>query len=93
MSMNIAVMGAGAVGCYYGGMLARSGHGVTLIGREQHVQAVRRDGLLLDTQSFREHVPMQASTDASAVQGALAWAAARATDIATASPPPALAWR
>ena len=68
--MKIAVMGAGAVGCYYGGMLARAGHAVTLIGRPQHVEAVRRDGLLLDTQSFKTHVPMQASTDASAVQGA-----------------------
>jgi 2-dehydropantoate 2-reductase len=68
--MKVAVMGAGAVGCYYGGMLARAGHEVTLIGREQHMQAVRRDGLLLDTQSFREHVPLQASTEASAVHGA-----------------------
>jgi 2-dehydropantoate 2-reductase len=68
--MRIAVMGAGAVGCYYGGMLARAGHAVTLIGRPQHVDAVRRDGLLLDTPSFQAHVPMEASTDPSAVQGA-----------------------
>ena len=68
--MKIAVMGAGAVGCYYGGMLARAGHAVTLIGRAQHVGAVRSAGLLLDTQSFREHVPMQASADANAAQGA-----------------------
>ena len=31
--MRIAVMGAGAVGCYYGGMLSRAGHQVMLIGR------------------------------------------------------------
>ncbi len=31
--MHIAVMGAGAVGCYYGGLLARAGHTVTLIAR------------------------------------------------------------
>ena len=68
--MNIAVMGAGAVGCYYGGMLARAGHAVVLIGRPQHVEAVRRDGLFLDTQSFQAHVPMQASADASGVLGA-----------------------
>ena len=68
--MKIAVMGAGAVGCYYGGMLARAGHEVLLIGRPQHVQAVRQAGLLLDTLSFREHVPMQASTEASAVADA-----------------------
>ena len=68
--MKIAVMGAGAVGCYYGGMLARAGHAVTLIGRPQHVDAVSRHGLFLDTQSFQAHVPMQASIDASAVDGA-----------------------
>jgi 2-dehydropantoate 2-reductase len=68
--MRIAVMGAGAVGCYYGGMLARAGHEVTLIGRPQHVDAVRRDGLLLETKEFREHVPMRASATADAVRGA-----------------------
>ena len=68
--MKIAVMGAGAVGCYYGGMLARGGHEVVLIGRPQHVAAIRRDGLLLDTQSFREHVRLQAVTDASGIEGA-----------------------
>ncbi|MBK1681790.1 ketopantoate reductase family protein [Rhodocyclus tenuis] len=68
--MKIAVMGAGAVGCYYGGMLARAGHEVVLIGRAQHVEAVLRNGLLLETQSFTAHVPMQASIDASAVAGA-----------------------
>ena len=68
--MKIAVMGAGAVGCYYGGMLARAGHAVVLIGRPQHVEAVRRDGLFMETQSFRAHVPMQASVDAGSVKGA-----------------------
>jgi 2-dehydropantoate 2-reductase len=68
--MKIAVMGAGAVGCYYGGMLARAGHSVVLIGRPQHVEAVQREGLLLDTLSFREHVPMEASTEVDAVKDA-----------------------
>jgi 2-dehydropantoate 2-reductase len=63
-------MGAGAVGCYYGGMLARGGHAVTLIGRAVHVEAVRRDGLFMDTQSFQAPVALEASTDASAVRGA-----------------------
>ena len=70
MMKSIAVMGAGAVGCYYGGMLARAGHSVSLIGRALHVEAVQREGLLLDTASFKESVPMFASTDARAAQGA-----------------------
>ncbi len=68
--MKFAVMGAGAVGCYYGGMLARAGHEVMLIARPQHVQAVQQHGLLLDTQTFTEHVALQASSDPAAVRGA-----------------------
>jgi len=68
--MKIAVMGAGAVGCYYGGMLARAGHEVTLIARAHHAQAVSANGLLLETQAFSQRVRMAASTDASAVRGA-----------------------
>lgn len=68
--MKVAVMGAGAVGCYYGGMLARAGHEVVLIARPQHVQAVEARGLRLETQSFDEQVRVSASIDASAVQGA-----------------------
>jgi 2-dehydropantoate 2-reductase len=63
-------MGAGAVGCYYGAMLARAGHDVTLIGRAQHVQAVKSAGLRLETKAFDEPVRLQASTEADAVRGA-----------------------
>ncbi|WP_250529486.1 ketopantoate reductase family protein [Caballeronia sp. ATUFL_F1_KS4A] len=68
--MKVAVMGAGAVGCYYGGMLARASHEVVLIARPTHVEAIERDGLRLDTQHFDERVHVAASTDASAVKGA-----------------------
>ena len=84
--MKIAVMGAGAVGCYYGGMLARAGHDVVLIGRQMHVDAVRRAGLFLDTQSFQMQVPMRASTDASGVQGSqLVLCCVKSTDSANAA--------
>jgi 2-dehydropantoate 2-reductase len=63
-------MGAGAVGCYYGGMLARAGHEVTLIGRERHVQAIQRAGLRFETKAHDEHVRLQASTEPQAVRGA-----------------------
>jgi 2-dehydropantoate 2-reductase len=68
--MKIAVMGAGAVGCYYGGMLARAGHDVVLVGRPQHVEAVRHQGLRLQTQTFDQRIRVSASTEGSAVQGA-----------------------
>jgi 2-dehydropantoate 2-reductase len=63
-------MGAGAVGCYYGAMLARAGHAVVLIGRPSHVEAVRAHGLRLQTQAFDEQVKLEASTEANAVRGA-----------------------
>jgi len=68
--MKLAVLGAGAVGCYYGGMLARGGHEVCLIGRAPHVAAINSAGLLLETRAFSERVRLQASTEVSAVAGA-----------------------
>jgi 2-dehydropantoate 2-reductase len=67
---TVAVLGAGAVGCYFGGMLARVGAPVTLIGRPHHVDALARDGLLLDTLQFRERVPVAATTEVQAVRDA-----------------------
>src|SRR5438477_8699672 len=66
----VAVMGAGAVGCYYGGMLARAGYEVTLIARAQHVEAVQKRGLRMETKAFDAYVPMQASAEASGARGA-----------------------
>ena len=68
--LRVAVMGAGAVGCFFGGMLARAGHDVVLIGRQQHVDAVKQGGLHMDTKMFDEQVPMGASTEPDAVAGA-----------------------
>lgn len=69
-SLRFAVVGAGSVGCFFGGMLARAGVPVTLIGRPAHVEAMRERGLRLETQMFDETVPVQASTEAAAVAGA-----------------------
>jgi 2-dehydropantoate 2-reductase len=63
-------MGAGAVGCYYGAVLARSGKKVSLIGRPAHVQEAERAGLRLQTSAFDEHVRVEASTSPEAVRGA-----------------------
>jgi 2-dehydropantoate 2-reductase len=69
-SIRVAVMGAGAVGCYFGGMLARRGHDVTLIARQPHVDAIARHGLHMDTKTFDEHVRLGASSDPADVKGA-----------------------
>jgi 2-dehydropantoate 2-reductase len=67
---KIVVVGAGAVGGYYGGMLARAGAPVVLIGRPAFAEAVRKAGLVLDTTSFRETVTVDVSTELAAVRGA-----------------------
>ena len=45
--MRIAIVGAGAIGCYLGAQLKSLGHAVTLVGRPAQVAAITRDGLLL----------------------------------------------
>ena len=60
---RIAVVGAGAVGGYFGGKLARAGAPVVFIGRPAFVDAVNQDGLFLDTVQFQERVKVRASTE------------------------------
>jgi 2-dehydropantoate 2-reductase len=67
---KIAVVGAGAVGGYFGGMLARAGAPVVMIGRAAFVEAVNQNGLLLDTLHFKESVRVEASTELDAARGA-----------------------
>ncbi len=43
--MQVLVMGAGALGTILGGFMARAGHGVTLVGREAHMNAIAKQGL------------------------------------------------
>jgi 2-dehydropantoate 2-reductase len=68
--MKVAVMGAGAVGSYIGAMLARAKHDVTLIARPQHVDAIKKHGLLFNGRGFHGSVPVQATTEAAGVEGA-----------------------
>lgn len=65
--MKIAVIGAGAVGCYFGGLLARVGHDVTFVGRPDHVAAINAQGLLLETKTFKAFVPARATTDVATI--------------------------
>ncbi len=67
---KVAVMGAGAVGSFFGGMLARAGAEVTLIARGAHLEAMQKNGLFIDSIRFQEYVPVKASGDPSGVRGA-----------------------
>ena len=59
---DIAVFGAGAVGCHYGAKLALAGAPVTLIGRGPHVAAIRERGLWFDSGGARTVVRLAADT-------------------------------
>ena len=67
---RVAVVGAGAVGSYFGGILARAGAPVVMIGRAAFVESVKKSGVFLDTVQFQERVQVEASTEIAAVKGA-----------------------
>lgn len=67
---KVAVVGAGAVGSFFGAMLARAGHAVTLIARAKHVDEIARNGLRLDMAGSVETLRMSASVELGAVAGA-----------------------
>jgi 2-dehydropantoate 2-reductase len=53
---KIAVVGSGAVGCYYGGMLAHAGHDVHFLMRAD-LDAVRGDGMVILTKGGEVRLP------------------------------------
>ncbi len=47
--MRIAIYGSGSVGGYFGGKLAQAGEDVTFIARGTHLEAIRRNGLRVES--------------------------------------------
>jgi 2-dehydropantoate 2-reductase len=63
--MRIAILGAGGIGGYYGGLLARSGQDVTFIARGAHLAAIREQGLRVESvHGDFEVCPAKATNDA-----------------------------
>jgi 2-dehydropantoate 2-reductase len=65
---RIAVVGAGAVGGYFGGMFARAGVPVVFVGRRHFVDAVNSNGLILDKSEGPELIRAKATTEMSAIR-------------------------
>jgi 2-dehydropantoate 2-reductase len=61
--MRIGVMAAGAVGGYFGGRMAAAGHDVAFIARGAHRDAIRRDGLKIESTHGDLHVKEVNVTD------------------------------
>src|SRR5690348_11769672 len=65
---KIAVVGAGAVGGYFGGMFARAGAPTLFIGRKHFTDAVSSKGLVLDKSEGQERIKVTATVDMSAIR-------------------------
>lgn len=61
--MKIAVYGAGGVGGYFGGLLARAGLDVALIARGEHLAAIQAKGLRVESVHGDFHVANIRATD------------------------------
>ena len=61
--MRFIVIGAGGIGAYFGGELARAGHDVTLFARGAHLDALRQRGLTVRTPDGEFVTPVGATDD------------------------------
>src|SRR5262245_28287830 len=67
--MRIAVLGAGAVGCYFGARLARAGEEVVWFARGAMLEALRTRGLQVKSLAGDFELPPQRATDRAAEVG------------------------
>src|SRR2546425_9907349 len=62
--MRVAVMGAGGLGGYYGGLLARAGLDVAFVARGDHLAAMRAGGLTVRSEYAGQfNRPVRATDD------------------------------
>jgi 2-dehydropantoate 2-reductase len=67
---KVAVVGAGAVGSWFGGRLADAGADVVLVARAAHAEAIERDGLVVESARGSETIRVRATTDLAAARDA-----------------------
>jgi 2-dehydropantoate 2-reductase len=58
--MNFLIIGAGGIGCYYGALLQKAAHQVTLVARGEHLLAMQKHGLKIVHPDFSFHAPVTA---------------------------------
>lgn len=69
--MRIVVYGAGGAGGHFGARLSRAGEDVVFVARGAHLEAIRRDGLIVEAPAGELRIqPAQATSDPGAVAGA-----------------------
>ncbi len=62
--MRVCIYGAGAIGCWIGVKLSKAGHDVSIIARGETLEAIQRDGMLLDEGEDTHWVHCRASEQA-----------------------------
>jgi len=67
---RIVVVGAGAVGGYFGAKFAQAGAPVVMVGRKSFVDAVNESGVVIDGAESRDRVKVEVSTEINAVRDA-----------------------
>ncbi len=84
---RIGVVGPGALGCLFAGLLALAGHDVRLLGRRrEQVEVLQRDGIVVERDGEARRVAVRASTDPAALGPVdLAIVLVKATDTAEAA--------
>ena len=71
MSTHVVVLGAGAMGSLFGGLVAEGGLDVTLVDPwREHIDAIRNSGLRMVGHGGDRHIPVEATTDPSSVRSA-----------------------
>ena len=71
MSQHVVVLGAGAMGSLFGGLLAEGGLEVTLVDPwKEHIDKIKQDGLQIVGFGGDRFIPIGATTDASEVKSA-----------------------
>lgn len=65
--MRFIIVGAGGIGAYFGGELARAGHDVTMFARGPHLDVMRERGLTVRTPDGEFVARVSATDDASAL--------------------------
>src|SRR5690625_5090079 len=54
--MQIGIAGAGAVGCFFGGLLQQAGHKVTFVARGKHLKELQKNGLTINKDEDILHI-------------------------------------
>ena len=68
--MRIAIIGAGGVGGYYSAKLTQAGHDVTLLARGEHLDAIRKNGMVIKDHDRTFAVPVNATDHPEDLRGA-----------------------